>query len=224
MTLDLKIRNNHLHHNGFNYFRGHAEEVLLGDVGSKQTPSTQTNYLAVQGNVVRKQLKIHTVSRIDLKGLAVASADIGGSLEVDGLGSLNAGAVAGGLASGELSLLKLSVLPKDIVALVHDNPKNALTPLKQAGSRGRIVHMVYVILQAKLAAVIGGAAGFTLEAEASGITLNATGGLAGASGASATLSPGSTFAYALLDPVWDANQQKNWKRIVDWKDDQWSLY
>jgi hypothetical protein len=224
MALDLKIRNNHLHHNGFNYFRGHAEEVLLGDVGEKCTPATQTNYLAVQGNVVRKQLKIHAASRIDLKGLAVASADIGGSIEVAGLGSLGAGAVAAGLASAELSLLKLSVLPKDIVALIHDNPKNALTPLKQAGARGRIVHQVYVLLQAKLAAVIGGAAGFTLEAEGAGVTLNATGGLAGASGASATLSPGSTFAYALLDPVWDANQQKNWKRIVDWKDDQWSLY
>lgn len=224
MALDLEIHDNHLHHNGFNYFRGHAEEVLLGDVGEKCTPATQTNYLAVQGNVVRKQLKIHTASRIDLQGLAVSGASIGGSLAVEGLGSLSAGAVAGGLASGELSLLKLSVLPKDIVALVHDNPKNALAPLKQAGSRGRIVYMVYVILQAKLAAVIGGAAGFTLQAEAGGITLNATGGLAGAGGARATLSPGSTFAYALLDPVWDAHQQKNWKRIVDWKDDQWSLY
>ncbi len=224
MALDLKIRNNHLHHNGFNYFRSHAEEVLLGDVGEKCTPATQSNYLAVQGNVVRKQLKIHTASRIDLKGMAVASADIGVSIQVPGRGGMNAGAVAGGLASGELSLLKLSVLPKDIVELANGNPKNALNPLKQAGARGRIVHQVYVVLEAKLAAVVGGAARFALEAEGAGIELLATGGLAGSSGASASISPGSTFAYALLDPVWDAHQQKNWKQIVDWKDDQWSLY
>lgn len=224
MALDLKIRSNHLHYNGFNYFRSHAEEVLLGDVGEKCTPATQSNYLAVQGNVVRKQLKIHTVSRIDLKGMAVASADIGASVQVPGRGGLAAGIVAGGLASGELSLLKVSVLPKDIVALANDNPKNALTPLKQAGARGRLVHQVFVILEAKLAAVVGGAARFELEAEGAGIELQATGGLAGSSGASATISPGSTFAYALLDPVWDAKLQKNWTRIADWKDDQWSLY
>lgn len=224
MALDLKIRNNHLHHNGFNYFRGHAEEVLLGDVGEKCTPATQTNYLAVQGHVVRKQLKIHTASRIDLEGLAVASGDVGVSIQVPGRGGLTAGAVAGGLATGELSLLKLSVPPKDVVALANDNPKHALNPLKQAGARGRIVHQVYVVLEAKLAAVFGGAARFEIEAEGAGLELQATGGLAGSGGVRATISPGSTFAYALLDPVWDANLQKNWKRIVDWKDDQWSLY
>ena len=30
----------------------------------------------------------------------------------------------------------------------------------------------------------------------------------------------ATFAYLLLKPKWDANQQKNWERIEGWDDDQ----
>ena len=38
------------------------------------------------------------------------------------------------------------------------------------------------------------------------------------------ISSGATFADLLLKPKWDANQQKNWKKIEDWEDDQWSLF
>ena len=39
-----------------------------------------------------------------------------------------------------------------------------------------------------------------------------------------TITPGTTFAYLLLEPKWDASLKKNWKRIDGWEDDQWSLY
>jgi hypothetical protein len=42
--------------------------------------------------------------------------------------------------------------------------------------------------------------------------------------ATVQISSGATFAYLLLKPKWDANQQKNWKKIEDWEDDQWSLF
>lgn len=224
MTIDIQIRDNHLHFNGVNYFRGHAEEVMLGDVGEKRTPATQTNYLAVQGNVVRKNLQIHSTSVVSLKGVAIGGADIGLSIEVPGRGKLAAGSVASALASGELSLLKLSVLPAKLWGLVNDNPAKALEPLKAAGSRGRMVHQVWLILAAKTAAVVNSATGFEFSASGSALTLKASGGIGGSAGTSLTLSPGSTFAYLLLDPVWDARQQKNWTQVVGAKDDQWSLY
>ncbi len=224
MTIDIQIRNNHLHFNGVNYFRGHAEEVLLGDVGEKCTPATQTNYLAVQGNVVRKNLQIHTTSMVSLKGAAIGSADIGLSIEVPGQGKLSAGSAANALASGELSLLKLSVLPSKLWGLVNDNPAKALQPLKAAGSGGRMVHQIWMLLAAKTAAVVNTATGFEFSTSGSSMTLKTSGGVGGSAGVSLTLSPGSTFAYLLLDPVWDARQQKNWTRVVGAKDDQWSLY
>jgi hypothetical protein len=224
MNIDIQIRDNHLHFNGVNYFRGHAEEVLLGDVGEKCTPATQTNYLAVQGGVVRKNLQIHSTSVVTLKGAAIGSADIGIGIDVPGMGKLSAGSVANALVSGELSLLKLSVLPAKLWGLVNDNPTKALQPLKAAGSGGRMVHQVWVLLAAKTAAVVNSATGFEIGTSGSAMTLKTSGGVGGSAGTSLTLSPGSTFAYLLLNPVWDARQQKNWTRVVDAKDDQWSLY
>lgn len=225
MSLDIKIRDNHLHFEGLNYFRGNASRVLLGDVGDKKTPSTQENYLDVRGNVVRKNRKIHKVTRFSLKNMQLAGADIGGGLTIPGLGALTAGAVATALREDELSLIHVSVLPKDIVELVNANPKNALEPLKACGNGGRIVHQVFAILQSKTAVTLAGLARFDLNATVGGITINGTGGVGGGAGVVTTIDEGNSFAYLLLKVKWDAKLQKNWRRIEQTGgDDQWSLY
>lgn len=225
MSLDIKIRDSHLHFEGVNYFRGNASRVLLGDVGDKMTPSTQENYLDVRGNVVRKSLKIHKITRFSLKGVQVASADLGGGLTIPGLGSLTAGGVATALREDELQLVHVSVLPKDIVEQVNANPKNALEPLKACGNGGRIVHQVFAILAAKTAVTLAASVRFEVSASVGGIGITGTGGLGGASGVVTTIDAGNSFAYLLLKVKWDANQQKNWRRIEEpGGDDQWSLY
>jgi hypothetical protein len=224
MTIDAKIHDNHFHYNGVNYFRGHAEEVLLGDVGEKETPSTQENYLAVQGNVPRNKLKIHAASRIDIHTIDIDSKDIGVSIDVPGKGSVAAGSLATMIKDETLSLLKLSVLPKDIVGQANESPANALDPLKQAGNKGRLVHQVFLIVEMKTAVTFNSATTFEVTGQVGSVTVTAKGGLAGSGGATITVSPGGTFAYLLLKPKWDANLQKNWKYIDDWEDDQWSLY
>jgi hypothetical protein len=225
MSLDIKIRDNHLHFEGVNYFRGNASRVVLGDVGDKKTPGTQENYLDVRGNVVRKNLKIHKITRISLKNVQVAGADIGGGLTVPGLGSLTAGGVATALREDELSLVHVSVLPKDIVELVNSNPKNALEPLKACGNGGRMVHQVFAILVAKTATTLAASARFDVTATVGGITISGTGGVGGGAGVLATIDAGNSFAYLLLKPKWDANLQKNWRFVEEaGGDDQWSLY
>lgn len=217
MGIDLQIRDDYLHFNGLGYFRGHADALLLGDVGCKRSSARRTPYLEPQGEVLRKNLPVHATSVVALKGKAVGRADVGIGVDVPGLGRLDAGAVAGGLASGELVLLKISVLPSRLWALANENPVKALRPLKAAGSKGRMLHQVFVVLQARLAAAAATAAGIELSGGSDAITLRL------GAGATLTLGRRSTFAYLLLDPVWDARQQKNWTRVVDAKEDPWSL-
>jgi hypothetical protein len=225
MSLDIKIRDSHLHFEGVNYFRGNASRVLLGDVGDKKTPGTQENYLDVRGNVVRKNLRIHKLTRLSLKNVQVAGADIGGGLTIDGLGWLSAGAVASALREDELQLVHVSVLPKDIVALVNANPKNALEPLKACGNGGRIVHQVFAILAAKTAVTLAASARFDVTATVGGLTITGTGGVGGGAGVVTRIDAGNSFAYLLLKPKWDANLQKNWRFVeAAGGDDQWSLY
>jgi hypothetical protein len=223
MGIDAKVRDSHFHLNGVNYFRGHADAVQLGDVGEKKTPATQENYLAVQESVPRRKLKIERATQIDIHGLALGSSDIGASITIPGVGVLGAGSVARQLEDQTLALVKLETLPKDIVAAANDSP-DVITELIRAGKAGRLVHQSFVILEMKTALNFTRATRFELSGTVKSWTVTATGGSAGASRTVVTITPGTTFAYLLLKPKWDANLKKNWTRIDDWEDDQWSLY
>ena len=62
MAIDLEIKENHLHFDGINLFRGNANNVQLGSVGGKKTRSTQENYLQVEANIPVKKLKVNKVT------------------------------------------------------------------------------------------------------------------------------------------------------------------
>jgi hypothetical protein len=223
MAIDAKIRDNHFHLNGVNYFRGHADAVQFGDVGEKKTPSTQENYLAVQESVPRNKLKIERATQIDIHALALASSDIGASIAVPGLGSLGASTLARQLEDQTLSLVKLETLPKDIVAAANDSP-DVIAELIRVGNAGRLVHQVFVILEMKTALNFTRSTRFDVSGTVKSWTIAGTGGSGSASRTVVSITPGTTFAYLLLKPKWNANLKKNWTRIDDWEDDQWSLY
>lgn len=221
MAIDLKIKDNHLHLNGLNLFRGNADLVQLGAVGEKKTPSTQENYLSVEANIPVKKLKVHKVTVLTLNGVSVSGADIKASVQVPKLGTLNASAVATKLKEETLKLVKIDVLPRDIVAAANDSPK-VLDALIRAGRSGRIAHQVVTVLEASSAETVQRGGKFSIEPGDSGPMLTVRVGEREID--SVEISSGSTFAYLLLKPKWDANQKKNWERIEDWEDDQWSLF
>jgi hypothetical protein len=222
MAIDAKVRDNHFHLNGVNYFRAHADAVQLGDAGEKKTPATQENYLAVQESVPRHKLTIERALQIDIHHVGVGSSDIGVSITIPDVGTLGAGTVARQLEDQTLSLVKLEALPRDIVAAANASP-DVITELIRAGHAGRLVHQVFLILEMKTALNLTRATRFDVSGTVKSWTVTATGGSSSASRTVVTIAPGTTFAYLLLKPKWDANLKKNWKRIDDWEDDQWSL-
>jgi hypothetical protein len=223
MGIDAKVLDNHFRLNGVNYFRGHADAVQLGDVGEKKTPATQEDYLAVQESVPHNKLKIERTTQIDIHAVSFGSSDIGASITIPDVGSLSAGTLARQLQDQTLALVKLETLPKDIVAAANDSP-DVIAELIRAGHGGRLVHQAFVILEMKTALNFTRSTRFDVSGTAKSWTVTATGGASSGSRTVVTITPGTTFAYLLLKPKWDANLKKNWKRIDDWEDDQWSLY
>lgn len=223
MAIDAKVKDNHFHLNGVNYFRGHAESVQLGDAGEKKTPATQENYLAVQESVPRVKLDIERATQIDIHSADFGGSDISVGITIPGLGTLDAGSVARQLKDQTLSLVKLEILPKNIVGAANDSPA-VITELIRAGNGARLVHQAFVILEMKTALNFTRSSRFDVTGTVKSWTVTASGGTSSASRTTVTITPGTTFAYLLLKLKWDANQKKNWKRIVDWEDDQWSLY
>ena len=220
MAIDAKVRSSHFHFNGVAYFRGHAEAVQLGDVGQKKTPGTQDDYLAVQESVPRHQLTIERATQIDIHSVAISGSDIGASITIPGVGVLGAATLARQLEDQALSLVKLECWPKDIVAAANDTPA-VISALIHAGHKGRLVHQAFVILEMKTALNFTRSTRF----EVSGIDRSwaITGTTSSGSRSVVTITPGTTFAYLLLKPKWDAKLQKNWKRIDDGQDDPWRL-
>jgi hypothetical protein len=221
MAIDAKVCDNQFHLNGVNYFRGHADAVQLGDVGEKKTPATLGNYLAVQESVPRNKLTIAHATLIDIHSVAFDSSDIGASLTIPGVGLLGASTVARQLADQTLTLVKLETLPKDIVAAANASP-DVITELIRAGNKGRLVHQAFVILEMKTALNFTRATRFDVSGSVKSWAVTASGGTGSGSSTVVTIAPGTTFAYLLLEPKWDAKAQR--QRIDDWEDDPWSLY
>jgi len=219
MSIDLEIRKTHFHLNGVNYFRGNAESVQFGDAGDKKTPLTQENYLEVLENIPRNKLKIHQATQIDLRGASVSGSDFGVSITVPGVGSLGASTVARQLEDQTLSLVKLDMLPKEIIDAANSSP-DVLTELRRAGGGARLVHQAFIILQMTTATSLSRSTRLDITGTVKSWTISGTAGTSSGSTTKVTVSPGTTFAYLLLKPKWN----KSGKQIDDFDDDQWSLY
>ncbi len=205
MVIDAKVRSSCFQLNGVAYFRGQAEAVQLGDVGVKKMPGTQDDYLAVQDSVPRHKLTIEHATQIDLHGVAISGHDIGAGISIPGVGALDAGTVARQLEDQTLALVRLESLPADIVAAANDSPA-VISALITAGHKGRLVHQAVVILEMKTALNFTRSTRF----EASGIDRSwvITGTTRSGSRSVVAITPGTTFAYLLLKPKWDAKLQK----------------
>src|SRR5262245_18438050 len=221
MAIDLEIKDNHLHFDGINLFRGNANNVQLGSVGGKKTPSTQENYLQVEANIPVKKLKVNKVTVLTLNSTRISGADVNASVDVPTLGTLSASAVATKLKEETLQLVKIDVLPRDVVDAANDSPK-ALDGSIKSGRDGRIAQQVIMVMEATTAETVRRVGSFSIEAGDGGPSLKVRAGSTEIS--TVEISSGATFAYLLLKPKGDANQQKKWKKIEAWEDDRWGLF
>ena len=221
MAVDARVRDNHFHFNGVNYFRSHAEAVQFGDVGEKKAASARENYLAVLESVPRNRLKIERATQVDIHSVALDASDIGASITIPGVGSLGAATVARQLEDQTLSLVKLETLPKDIVAAANDSP-TLIAELVRAGDAGRLVHQAFVILEMKTALNLTRSTRFEVGGTTRSWAITGSGSSGSNSRSVVTITPATTFAYLLLKPTWDASLLQNCKRIAGWENDPWS--
>lgn len=221
MPFQIEIHANHVKVEGVNFFRANASSLRPGSWGEKKQPLTQQNYLLLEGHVPVKKLKIRKGITCTIAGARLTAQDVGATLTVPGVGKIGAGAVAEQLNTSQLKLVKFEILPKDLADAANESAA-VIDGLKRVGHDGRLVHQVLVALDAKTAALYSSAAAIDAEIDAGKFSLTARAGV-GASGGTTMSFEDATFAYLLLAPKWDASQKKNWTRIVDWDDDQWSL-
>ena len=221
MSSDIIIRDNHVTAFGIPFFRANAPSLSIGFAGDKEEPLFGQNYITSEDRVPAAKLKIRKAFTLSLASTDVTDKDIGLSITVPKLGSLSAGETSKQLRNETLKLVQFEIFPKDLVDAANASP-GVLDTLKRIGNDGRLVHKIIVAMDAKTATSVTGAATLDVTATVAGVAISAGAGSSGTSFGSVDLSR-CTFAYLLLKPKWDASMNKNWKRIVDWEEDRWSL-
>jgi len=143
---DVTVREDHLHCDGVDYFRGRAGAVQLGDVGERRDPAGGPGHLAVRARLPRDQLAIDRVTQVDLHGVTVRGSDIAADITVAEVGSLGASTVARLLHDQTLGLIKLEAGPRAVIDAANECA-GPLDALGRAGKAGRLVHQVFVIVE-----------------------------------------------------------------------------
>src|SRR5574343_760122 len=115
----VAVKENHLTYNGKKYFRGGAEDVMLGALGEKRTPRCGQNYREVKDQILVPAAAKVEVTEVSIDFTATSKTDFKTDVSVEGIpGKLSGGVVFEKLRSGELVLLKLSVLPNTMMGLL----------------------------------------------------------------------------------------------------------
>ena len=212
MDAGAAVREDHLHLDGVDYFRGRAATVRLGDVGERRNPVGSQSHLAVQARLPRARLAIERVARIDLQGVTVRGSDVAVDVTVAEVGSLGASTVARLLHDRTLCLLKVEAARRGVIDVANESARS-LDALRRSGKAGRLVHQVIVVVETITARELTEATRWSLGGDDDSCVLTGFGGDGRRS--VVALAPGATLAYLLLTPTWLG------KRIADAECDSW---
>ena len=226
---EVEIKSNHFKYGGIKYFRAKAENVEIGSYGEKKTPIDSGNYILIQNritaeNVARAKVRIATVATIDWAKESKTDVEANGGLKYF-VASASA-AVSGSYSKAKSAKLKLVKLIFDLGPLkntINDHASGALNYLRGEGGDGRVVHEVWVVMEATLANHFDSATSVTVSGSGSGtVDVKATATASNNTKKTETISikKGTTFAYAMVKvKKWTSGK----KRIEKLEDDLWGI-
>lgn len=231
MSAELHIKDSHIRVNGIDYFRGGAENVVLGSYGEKKMPPLKINYLEVQGLLPLDTLKVREATTLDIDVANQTTISRNLNSEVSGMingvpvtASVDQAARIERWKKGELTLQKLVLDNASICKTLNENQKLARA-LKDLGRDVRIVQQVFVVVDAQLARglTMAGSSAIKVELDIKdkNIKIKANRKLQGGSTETTSLviSKGTVFAYGLVKIDW-ASRSTRVKKVTD---DQWGL-
>ncbi len=200
------------------YYVAGAESIKIGSYGKKRTPLTKANYLDKWLDLDVPKAKGTEAVTVDIDFSKSSAAGLKGHIKKSGIKG-DASATYEKLRSGKLKLMKLAIARGEMVKLANKD-KEALGKLLDYRAKDRICLEIFVVLSATLAEKIEAAGSLNVSATKGGMEVG--GGISGSGSSSSTvkISKGTTLAYGMMKPVWDARGKKA-KKIRDSKPDQY---
>lgn len=217
-AVKVKITKSRFRYDTGTYFRGLAENVVLGSYGEKKTPVNRPNYVAVQGDLPPAKLAkfIKISGPYDIDWSRHSKGNVSGNIKFlkkgGGTGKFSRDAAK----RAKLKLIKLHLDEGSLLTVLNKRAPKVRSYLKREGRDARIVSTVWIAMEADLASDIEQCGEVKANAKVKGIPIEIDTKRCTKSKSSVTIPPNTTFAYGL-------HKVKRWtkrkKAIRDLEDD-----
>ena len=238
---NVAVEKNRFILNGISYFRGNADTVELGSYGEKKTPLFGQNYLEVYSKIPIPSTNINKSGVFEIDTTKKSKTTFNGGVKFiskAGVIELDADAAFEQAKNNQLKLVKFNVNLQDMINAAN-NSQNAIQTLKSRGNDARIVHQIFVVMEATLANQFNNHVGISIESgelkaiitdkelsknpKGSKLSGAITGEFDNSGTTEVKIPKGTCFAYLLAKIEWDAKLKKRRKKIVYLEDDQWGF-
>lgn len=205
MANSIQLRRTALVVNRKRYFRSGAEKLSLGTYGNKEVGALKANNLFPYGTLEIASEKIQEVGPFNF--------DFSNTSKVEAAFDANTLAAEGKLElsyenvkSGSLVFVQFSIEAGNLINTINKDTQ-ALHFLK-AFKRPRIVNTIFVVISAELARNLSKAGSFSIKSNKNLVEITAKINGAQSKEEKIILPPKSTIAYGMVNPSWDANNEK----------------
>lgn len=207
-----EITRNYFENNGRKYFRGNAENVLIGCYGEKKDPVLGESYIDVQNRMKAEAIanRVKPLGTVSVNWNNINKADVGASGSINIFPVKGGRAISGSIASassGKCKLVGFAVDAGPMTVALNTEADGARKYLADEGKDARVASEVWVVMEAEIADAFAASAGYQVSANVAGLGLDISINAGKSNAKTVTMSSGSTFAYG-LHKVQDWNKGK----------------
>ncbi len=208
-------------HNANRYYRRNSEDVVIGTIGEKRSPIFGCNYIEAERELSPTKIgevdsDVYDIDTIKTKG---SNLNLNLSVIVQGAPvNLTAANINATVKKAKLKLVKFHVNNGDMLDAIN-NSKTRRKQLKLWGKKARVVHEIFVVMEAKLSEKFNNKFNLDLSIGVKGMEIEIGGSTSSDKMTTITLSEGTCFAYSLLKVKW--NKKKT--EVIDLDDDPWGI-
>jgi hypothetical protein len=199
--MGTKVTDNYFEYNGQKYFRRNAHVLDLGSFGEKKDSAFAPGFLEEHGTIKAEYLapraEVDVPVTIDWNNVSQGDIGVGVNLKFFGIGVSTAQSISlSDAKSGNLQLVPISIPEGKVVSMLNE-ANVARNFLADEGNDGRVLSMIWVLMQGTLASEFSASANndVTVKAFGQSVSITVSGGKSGTQ--TIQMSPGATFAYRL---------------------------
>jgi len=222
----VKIRDKYFKYNGVKYFRTRSQAVVLGTCGHKLRPLGKANYVENFLNMSTRYFTDIIAQAVEIDYADSPAFSLGFDVKVPGIGSIGGDLSREVMRDMDLKLLNVSVGSGQVIDSINnlDEVKNGFFKLDRNGwKKRRIVSEVFTVVSAEIAETLTTSSSSQISGTIKGVEIELSPTTSNTQSSTIKLDAGTTFAYLLFKPRWNAVRYKNIETVVGGKLDQWGF-